>query len=635
MKIKKSDRMNRTAKNSTDKDKSSSRKQPPRNKRRAGAKGGDDESVDSQGNIRNLIAYSDTEEELSTSDESFEEEQEDSQESELSEKDRKIIRRQARKAAVKARERIHKKYSSSKPSKKKLAKEESSEEEEEEESEEEVQTRRRRRSQASKKRKEEEEEEEEEEDEEDEEEDDDEEDEEEEDYEDDEPPGISISIGAFGGGDDFASRMIPKRHNMKKEPEEVKKFVKLVSKPIEANTIDDQIDQFKAMTAEKQKQFLTALEHKPSHKEQNMMFKILTMNLPPDSQSMILSKYQSLQMLEPGSGEFFKLRSWLEKVTSMPFGIYKDIPVKIDDGTEACTGFMDRARRCLEDAIYGQEEAKMQIMQFIATKISNPSHRGLSLLLAGPPGIGKTSLIKNGIAKALNWPFQFISLGGDSDATTYTGHQLVYESSHAGKIANSLINAKSMSMVLMFDELDKISTTPKGEEVANMLIHLTDPVQNQDFEDKYMAGVPIDLSKVMFIFSGNDLNKIDKILLDRMMVINLQGYQQKDKLAIAENFLLPTALEEVGLTEKVALSREVMEHILREYANEETGVRELKRCMEQIAQKINMLRIFNSKDLPFHIKDFSLPFVVKKEHVDLFLKKKTPSMDISVQRMYS
>ena len=295
---------------------------------------------------------------------------------------------------------------------------------------------------------------------------------------------------------------------------------------------------------------------------------------------------------------------------------------------------MERARRCLEEAIYGQEEAKLQIMQFIATKISNPSHRGLSLLLAGPPGIGKTSLIKNGIAKALNWPFQFISLGGDSDATTYTGHQLVYESSHAGKIANSLINAKSMSMVLMFDELDKISTTPKGEEVQNMLIHLTDPVQNEDFEDKYLAGVPIDLSKVMFVFSGNDLNKIDKILLDRMMVINLQGYQQKDKLAIAENFLLPTALEEVGLTEKVALSKDVLEYVLREYASEESGVRELKRCMEQIAQKINMLRIFNAKELPFHIKDFHLPFVVKKEHVDLFLKKK-PGIDVSVQRMYS
>ncbi len=616
--------MNRTAKKETaEKDKSSSRKQPPRNKKRGGGKGGDDESVDSHGNIRDLIAYSDTEEELTSSEDSSYESE--TPESELSEKDRKVIRREARKAAVKARERIQRKYA--KPTKKRPAKEESEEEESEEEEP------RRRRSQYKKRRDEESEEEDEEEDEEEEEEEEEDDEEEEEEDDDGPPPEISISIGSFG--DDPMMRMIPKRHNMKKESEEVKKFVKLVSKPMQANTIDDQIDQFKTMGAEKQKQLLTALEYKSTHQEPNMMFKILTMKLPPETQSMVLSKYHNLQMLEPGSGEFFKLRSWLEKLTSIPFGIYKEIPVKIEDGSESCSAFMERARRCLEEAIYGQEEAKLQIMQFIATKISNPGHRGLSLLLSGPPGIGKTSLIKNGIAKALNWPFQFISLGGDSDATTYTGHQLVYESSHAGKIANSLVNAKSMSMVLMFDELDKISTTPKGEEVQNMLIHLTDPVQNEDFEDKYLAGVPLDLSKVMFVFSGNDLNKIDKILLDRMMVINLQGYQQKDKLAIAENFLLPTALEEVGLKEKVAVSKEVLEHVLREYANEETGVRELKRCMEQIAQKINMLRIFNAKELPFHIKDFSLPFVVKKDHVDLFLKKKTPSMDISVQRMYS
>ena len=231
-------------------------------------------------------------------------------------------------------------------------------------------------------------------------------------------------------------------------------------------------------------------------------------------------------------------------------------------------------------------------------------------------------MIKNGIAKALGWPFQFISLGGDSDATTYTGHQLVYESSHAGKIANSLIQSKSMSMVLMFDELDKISATPKGEEVQNLLIHLTDSVQNEDFEDKYLSGVPLDLSKVLFTFSANDLGKIDRVLLDRMMVIQLQGYSQKEKLAICENFLLPAALNEVNLNEKVAISKDILEHILREYASDETGVRQLKRCIEQVTQKINMLRIFNAKELPFYIKDFQLPFVVKKEHVDLFLKKK-------------
>ena len=245
-----------------------------------------------------------------------------------------------------------------------------------------------------------------------------------------------------------------------------------------------------------------------------------------------------------------------------------------------------------------------------------------------------TSLIKNGVAKALHWPFQFISLGGDSDASTYTGHQLVYESSHCGKIVNSLCAAKSMSLVLMFDEVDKISTTPKGEEVQNLLVHLTDPVQNGEFEDKYLAGVPIDLSRVMFTFSANYLERIDKVLLDRMIVVQLQGYNLKEKVAIAENYLLPTALKDVGLGEKVGISKEVVTYIVENYANEEVGVRELKRCIEQVAQKVNMLRMFNSKDLPFHIKDFTLPFVLKKDHVDLFLKKKE-AKDASIAHLYT
>lgn len=588
----------------------------------------DDDSVDSRGNIRDLIVDDSEEESVETSSDSYQSESEvDSDESRLTPEQKTEIRRSARKAAVKARERIQQRLkeeekekirrrrrraaaASSASKKKKIVEEEEDDEEDDEEGEAE---------------------EEEEDDEEDEDEDDEEEDEEENDFA---PAGFSISIGGFE--DDFASRMKPKRHNMKKESDAVKKFVKLVSTPHEENTIDDQIEQFKTMADDKQKQLLEALERKASpDAQQNLMFKILTMNLPPENQSMVLAKYNSLQSLDPSSGEYFKLRAWLEKLTSLPLGNYKEMPVKLADGQEKCGEFMNRASKCLQNAIYGQEEAKLQILQFIANKISNPSARGLSLLLTGPPGIGKTSLIRNGIAQALNWPFQFISLGGDSDASTYTGHQMVYEGSHSGKIVNSLITAKSMSTILMFDEVDKISTTPKGEEVMNLLIHLTDPVQNGDFEDKYLAGVPIDLSHVMFAFSGNDLNKIDKVLLDRMVVIHLQGYNAKEKLAIAENFLVPAALRDVNLEEKVSISKEVLQHMIEEFASEESGVRELKRAVEQIAQKINMLRMFNTKDLPFHIADFHLPFVVKKEHIALFLKKKKPEMDMSVQRMYS
>ena len=573
-------------------------KNPSRLKRKSksGTGGSDDDSVDSRGNIRGLIAY--------TSDE-----ESDSDDTDITPEMRATTRAQSKRmAAMAARNKI------SRALKKKNVIESSSEDERPQVKVMEL---------------------------------DDDEDEEDEDYDDDDydddemedddsppkkPPTLNISFGTIDTG--AATRNIPKRYNMKKETPIVQKFVKLVTAPVEQDGIDMQIDQFKALDNNKQERLISALEKKPEQKE-NMMFKILTMGVDSATQAMILSKYNAIQDMDPSSGEYYKHRAWLEKATSLPLGIYKDMPVTLEAGPEQCSAFMERAKNYLAGAIYGQQESKLQILQFIASKIVNPTARGLSLLLVGPPGIGKTSLIKNGIAKALDWPFQFISLGGDSDATTYTGHQLVYEGSHAGKIANSLISAKSMSMVLMFDELDKISSTAKGEEVQNLLIHLTDSVQNGDFEDKYLAGVPIDLSRTMFVFSGNDISRIDKVLLDRMIVIKLQGYDKKDKLVIAETFLLPGALKEVNLLERVSISKEILEYIISEYSGDEAGVRELKRCIEQVTQKINMLRIFNTKDLPFHIPDFQLPFIVKKSHIDLFLKKKGEVVDVSVQGMYT
>jgi len=574
---------------------------PLSSKKRAPGGKDDDSDVDTRGNIAGLIAYSDEEEE--------EEEEEEAPPS----RKRPVLPR--RRAAAIADRRIKRELGvKKKPSTwaKQVAKRAAAEEDDEGET------------LGSEDTEDEDEEEDEDEDEEEDEEDDEEDEDEDEEGEEEVKGGSANLILTFGGPDEGADRMIPQRHNMKKESASVKKFVKLLTAPLEDNTIDAQIDQFKALAVDKQTELLTALEKRPTMTDTgvNLMLRILTLKIPTETQALVLSKYNSLQNLEPSSGEYFKLRNWLDKIVSIPFGMYRELPVKMGDGSEACSTFMKGALKSLDEAIYGQEDTKLQILQYITTKIANPDGKGMSLLLVGPPGIGKTSVIKNGIAKAMGWPFQFISLGGDSDASTYTGHQLVYESSHCGKIVNSLIAAKSMSTVLLFDEVDKVSTTPKGEEVQNMLIHLTDPASNEGFEDKYLSGVPIDLSKVMFVFSANDITKIDRVLLDRLMVIELKGYDLKQKVTIAENYLLPTALKEVNLAERVAVSKEVLSYIIESYANDETGVRELKRSIEQIVQKVNMLRMYNAKELPFHIPGFALPFAVKKEHVDLFLKKK-------------
>jgi ATP-dependent Lon protease len=181
-----------------------------------------------------------------------------------------------------------------------------------------------------------------------------------------------------------------------------------------------------------------------------------------------------------------------------------------------------------------------------------------------------------------------------------------------------------MNPVIYFDELDKISDTPRGEEIAGILTHLTDTTQNCQFHDKYFAEINFDLSKCLFIFSYNDESKVNPILKDRMYRIQTKGYNQKQKTQIANNYLLPTIKEQVRFNEgDIIIPDEVIQYIVDNYCNKEDGVRNLKRCLEIIHTKLNLYRLMKPGTNLFE-EDMSLtvsfPFTVTKEIVDKLIK---------------
>jgi ATP-dependent Lon protease len=352
-----------------------------------------------------------------------------------------------------------------------------------------------------------------------------------------------------------------------------------------------------------------------------------------------MQKLNVLRSMEPGDPEYYKIKSWIDTFMRIPFGIYKNLNVQMSDGVDVCHNFMANAKSTLDDCAYGLNDAKIQIMQMMGQWISNPSALGTAIAIKGPMGTGKTTLVKEGISKILGREFSFIALGGTGDSSFLEGHSYTYEGSTWGKIVQILIDSKCMNPVIYFDELDKVSDTPRGEEIIGILTHLTDTSQNNQFHDKYFTEVDFDLSKCLFIFSYNDESKVNPILRDRMYRIQTKGYETKEKIVIAKNHLLPKIREQVNFTEEdIIVPDETIQYLAssKEHTKGEDGVRNLKRCLEIIYTKLNLFRLTKPDENIFD-KDMDLkvtfPFTVTPENVDKFIKKED-SISQSVLAMY-
>jgi endopeptidase La len=288
-------------------------------------------------------------------------------------------------------------------------------------------------------------------------------------------------------------------------------------------------------------------------------------------------------------------------------GITSDLDV-MQKNIYQVTDYMTSVNDTLNSAIYGHEKAKRQIERIIGQWI-NGEKSGYCFGFEGPPGVGKTSLAKRGIAHCLKdangnvRPFSFIAVGGSANGSTLEGHNYTYVGSTWGRIVDILIETKCMNPIIFIDELDKISRTEHGKEIIGILTHLIDPTQNDTFQDKYFSGIELDLSKALFIFSYNDVEVIDRILLDRIHRIKFKHLSLDEKLVITHKFILPEIYKKMGLSNIIEINDKLIKYIIHTYTNE-PGVRKLKEILFEVIGEINLSL------LTFQDKTSNYPIVI-------------------------
>jgi ATP-dependent Lon protease len=349
-----------------------------------------------------------------------------------------------------------------------------------------------------------------------------------------------------------------------------------------------------------------------------MRFKILSSDINQRTKKSIITKLENLNKMPTCSGEYHKLNNWLLTLNDIPFDTFYEIPIKISDGNDKICEFLKNIRDRMDSTIYGHKDAKEQIIRILAQLISFPKANGYIIGIQGSAGVGKTKLIKEGICNALNYPNAFISLSGTDDASFLKGHSYTYEGATHGKICESLMKTGIMNPLFLFDELDKVSNTFRGQEIINTLIHITDPVQNDKFNDRYFEEIDINISRSMIIFTYNDEELINPILKDRMIVINVSGYNNDEKIVLAQDYIVPELLKQYNFNRgDIVFNTDIIKHIINSIEKED-GVRNLKRAINNILSWINMMLY-----VPIDSVNISIPYTISIPFYDKYCKNAT------------
>jgi len=294
--------------------------------------------------------------------------------------------------------------------------------------------------------------------------------------------------------------------------------------------------------------------------------------LPEEAEKVIESELTKLGTLEPSSSEYNICRTYLEWLTVLPWGVHTEENKDIK-----------RAETILNEDHYGLEDVKERILEHIAVSFLKGTVQGKIMCMVGPPGVGKTSIGKS-IARALDRKFFRFSVGGLHDVAEIRGHRRTYVGAMPGKLMQCLKITQSSNPVVLIDEIDKLGRDFRGDP-SSALLEVLDPEQNNTFRDHYLD-VPVDLSRVLFVCTANVIDTIPGPLLDRMEMIRIAGYVHDEKMAIANQYLIPAARETSGIEEQhLQLTDEVVGKIIREYARE-AGVRQLQKLLEKVSRKV-------------------------------------------------
>jgi len=343
---------------------------------------------------------------------------------------------------------------------------------------------------------------------------------------------------------------------------------------------------------------------------------------------------QKIDEIKSGSSENYKHIDYVKTLIDYPWisSDYTDIFSTLNNDIELSKKFIDDSKVKMNDIIYGHDKCKDTIIELIAKWISNPKSIGKCIGLHGPPGVGKT-LFGKALGDILGIPYAQINVGGIDDASVLSGHSFTYSNAQPGLIIRKMVQAGSPRCIIFMDEIDKTGIKYGINEIMNILIHITDPNTNDNFNDKFFQEVTFPLSKVLFIFSYNDQSKIDKILLDRIEQINVDSYSSFEKINIFKNYLLKEVTSEINFSnDLIKFDDKCIEHLIETYTYE-AGVRGLKRKLEKLLLKINLDRIYGNGVFQNNKKNIIMTIeLIDKllEKANVNIKKVSPTHQIGI-----